>query len=356
MQMPGRKYTQPNSNYRYGFNGKENDKDISEGGQDYGMRISDNRLGRFLSVDPLQKKYPELTPYQFASNSPIANVDLDGLEQCWYKLVFDKGGKTVVGVQFQRMNSNPGLFDWSKTYHVINGGYEIGDKNGYNNVGDFKKIFEGRTVAEINAITKNARDKYADDLGQAIGFAFQMQSESQSESFQASIEQDANSSFHSSNVENNSLPNSPASVIKKKSSSANNGNDDINAPSSNTLVRKPTLQEKNLASRKSQNIVQARLESSLQSDEILVIAPRFYINKNGKETWSTPDFAIYNTKSNKFVSIHDAKNFNGDLTGNQNILNTQGGTFRGSSREPKALPQSVAPGLVTKEKTSVPYY
>jgi len=44
------------------------------------MRIYDPRLGRFLSVDPLASKYPELTPYQFASNSPIQAIDLDGLE------------------------------------------------------------------------------------------------------------------------------------------------------------------------------------------------------------------------------------------------------------------------------------
>jgi hypothetical protein len=35
---------------------------------------------RFLSVDPLTKDYPELTPYQFASNTPIEGIDLDGLE------------------------------------------------------------------------------------------------------------------------------------------------------------------------------------------------------------------------------------------------------------------------------------
>jgi hypothetical protein len=35
-------------------------------------------------VDPLTKEYPMLTPYQFASNSPIANVDLDGTEAVWY--------------------------------------------------------------------------------------------------------------------------------------------------------------------------------------------------------------------------------------------------------------------------------
>jgi len=78
MAMPGRTYNA--ANYRYGFNGKENDKDISEGGQDYGMRIYDSRIGKFLSVDPLSKSYPYLTPYQFASNKPINCVDLDGAE------------------------------------------------------------------------------------------------------------------------------------------------------------------------------------------------------------------------------------------------------------------------------------
>lgn len=77
--MPGRSYN-AGSGYRYGFNGKENDKDISEGGQDYGMRIYDSRIGKFLSVDPITAKYPELTPYQFASNCPIYGIDLDGLE------------------------------------------------------------------------------------------------------------------------------------------------------------------------------------------------------------------------------------------------------------------------------------
>ncbi len=48
--------------------------------QDYGMRIYDPRLGRFLSVDPITKQYPELTPYQFASKRPIDGIDQDGME------------------------------------------------------------------------------------------------------------------------------------------------------------------------------------------------------------------------------------------------------------------------------------
>jgi RHS repeat-associated protein len=70
------------SGYRYGFNGKENDNDVKGEGnqQDYGFRIYDPRLARFLSVDPLTQSYPMLTPYQYASNTPIQAIDLDGLE------------------------------------------------------------------------------------------------------------------------------------------------------------------------------------------------------------------------------------------------------------------------------------
>jgi RHS repeat-associated protein len=80
MMMPGREYqAQPS---RFGFNGKENDNEVKGFGnqQDYGMRVYDLRLGVFLSVDPISKKYPELSPYQFASRNPIWNVDIDGLE------------------------------------------------------------------------------------------------------------------------------------------------------------------------------------------------------------------------------------------------------------------------------------
>lgn len=79
MLQPGRRYGVLG---RYGFNGKENDNEVKgEGGQqDYGMRIYDPRVGRFLSVDPLIEEYPMLTPYQFASNTPIQAIDLDGAE------------------------------------------------------------------------------------------------------------------------------------------------------------------------------------------------------------------------------------------------------------------------------------
>jgi RHS repeat-associated protein len=64
--------------YRYTFNGKETDTETDL--QDYGFRIYNPSIGKFLSVDPLADKYPWYTPYQFASNTPITAVDIDGLE------------------------------------------------------------------------------------------------------------------------------------------------------------------------------------------------------------------------------------------------------------------------------------
>lgn len=48
---------------------------------DYGMRIYNPRIGRFLSVDPASKSFPWYSAYQFAGNKPVWCVDLDGQEE-----------------------------------------------------------------------------------------------------------------------------------------------------------------------------------------------------------------------------------------------------------------------------------
>lgn len=90
-----------NNAYRYGFNGKENDNEVKGEGaqQDYGFRIYDPRLGKFLSVDPLNEEYPELTPFQFGCNNPVQNIDLDGLEGADYR------GRITNVTPEQRLNS-----------------------------------------------------------------------------------------------------------------------------------------------------------------------------------------------------------------------------------------------------------
>jgi len=71
--------------YRYGFQGQEKDNEIKGEGNslNYTFRMHDPRVGRFFAVDPLFKEYPELTPYQFASNSVIDMIEIEGLEGGW---------------------------------------------------------------------------------------------------------------------------------------------------------------------------------------------------------------------------------------------------------------------------------
>ena len=80
--MVARSYSS-SQQYRFGYNGKELDSEGMCGSgatYDYGFRIYNPNIAKFLSVDPLSKSYPMLTPYQFASNSPISGIDQDGLE------------------------------------------------------------------------------------------------------------------------------------------------------------------------------------------------------------------------------------------------------------------------------------
>ena len=71
---------QVGNSFRFGFNGKENDDEIKGDGNsvDFGARVYDGRLGRFLSLDPKINEYPSWSPYIYAMDNPIRIVDIDG--------------------------------------------------------------------------------------------------------------------------------------------------------------------------------------------------------------------------------------------------------------------------------------
>lgn len=99
MIVPNRNYQSPE--YRYGFNGKEKDDEVKGSGTqyDYGFRIYDPRIGKFLSQDPLFKSFPWYTPYQFAGNKPINSIDLDGLEEVDFREIkANEDGSTLFEV------------------------------------------------------------------------------------------------------------------------------------------------------------------------------------------------------------------------------------------------------------------
>ena len=68
--------------YRFSFNGQEMDCELKGNGNsyDFNFRIYDPLIGRFLSIDPLTRSYPDQSPYHFAGNTPIQAIDLEGLE------------------------------------------------------------------------------------------------------------------------------------------------------------------------------------------------------------------------------------------------------------------------------------
>jgi RHS repeat-associated protein len=113
MLMPGRKYSKPNSNYRYGFNGKEKDNETRGEGNsyDYGARMYDPRLSRWLSTDPLQQKYADLSPYNYCANSPISAKDPDGRVIIFINGLWTPG--TPVGQPLEPYwSSHDGINNW----------------------------------------------------------------------------------------------------------------------------------------------------------------------------------------------------------------------------------------------------
>ena len=91
------------------FNGKRKDDEVYGSGNlyDYGARMYDSRLGRFLSTDPYFKKFAYYTPYQYAGNKPIECVDLDGLEEINKQVLnVDKEGWATVTIQVKEGTSS----------------------------------------------------------------------------------------------------------------------------------------------------------------------------------------------------------------------------------------------------------
>lgn len=78
----GNRIDNPNSvlsSNRYRFSGKEEQTTGPESGLlDFGARMYNPTLGRWMAIDPLAEKYVSLSPYVYCANSPIMIIDPDG--------------------------------------------------------------------------------------------------------------------------------------------------------------------------------------------------------------------------------------------------------------------------------------
>ncbi|HRP03154.1 MAG TPA: RHS repeat-associated core domain-containing protein [Candidatus Kapabacteria bacterium] len=106
MMIPGF-FSNSTPDYRFGFNGMLRDDDVrdekltsdNEGrgnSYDFGARILDPRVGRFLSLDPLMGSFPWQSPYLFAGNDPIRFIDVDGKYKKTVNYYQDENGNQTV--------------------------------------------------------------------------------------------------------------------------------------------------------------------------------------------------------------------------------------------------------------------
>jgi RHS repeat-associated protein len=79
MEMEGAWNSAGGNVYRY--NGKERVDDLGLNWYFYGARMYDFVNQRFTGVDPIAEQYPFVTTYNYAEDSPIANIDLWGLQK-----------------------------------------------------------------------------------------------------------------------------------------------------------------------------------------------------------------------------------------------------------------------------------
>lgn len=107
--------------YRYGFNGMEKDDAVAGEGNsyDFGARIYDPRLGRWLAVDPLAEKYVSHSPFSFVMNMPTIAVDPDG-ERVWIVInTGDSEHDAAAATRVREIKSTEGYDpEVDKVYHL----------------------------------------------------------------------------------------------------------------------------------------------------------------------------------------------------------------------------------------------
>jgi len=69
---------------------------------DFGARIYDSRLARWMSLDPFQSKYPDISPFAFVANSPLIFIDPDGRKIKY--VVYNEKGVVLETLTYKKGN------------------------------------------------------------------------------------------------------------------------------------------------------------------------------------------------------------------------------------------------------------
>ncbi len=116
---------------------------------DFGARVYDSRLGRWLSIDPLQKHYSGLSPYIFSIDNPIVLRDADG------NVVVDRMGNPVT-VTYSKNSSGQYVANFAFTEGTTEAVKEHFYKNGGEVINTLIQVQTGRDQVDkvINSADK----------------------------------------------------------------------------------------------------------------------------------------------------------------------------------------------------------
>lgn len=164
-----RSYSKAN-NFKY--NGKEEQEET--GWLDYGARNYDAALGRFFNQDRFATKYFSLSPYQYAANDPIRNIDVNGDSINVSNLITQNGKLNTEGLyvlfnMVSDLSDATGLnFSVNGSGNLVSDGKINKDKNG-NQIGSksARKYVNGLigSTRDINVTNDNSKSTQGGGIG-----------------------------------------------------------------------------------------------------------------------------------------------------------------------------------------------